>query len=235
MIPHPLVLAVDDEKGILKLFKVELEAQGFRVITSEAGSEALKLARDQRPDILLVDWVMPDMDGLEVMRRLKDEWTIPVLLVTGKDGISDKLRGLELGADDYIVKPFSVEELGARLRAVLRRTTGGDRDPVVRAGDLEIDTGHRIVRRAGKPVNLTKTEWELLEALVAHSGKVMLGPELLTKVWGPEYREDLEYLRVWVSRLRQKIEPDPGQPVLLKNIPGIGYMFDLEGAAAAAG
>src|SRR5439155_3457036 len=119
MIPHPLVLAVDDEKGILKLFKVELEAQGFRVITSEAGFEALKIARDQRPDILLVDWVMPDMDGLEVMRRIKDEWTIPVLLVTGKDGISDKLRGLELGADDYIVKPFSVEELGARIRAVL--------------------------------------------------------------------------------------------------------------------
>lgn len=233
MTPHPLVLAVDDEKGILRLFKVELEAQGFRVLTAEGGAEALKLARDQRPDILLLDIMMPEMDGLELMRRVKDQGNVPVLLVTAKDSTTDKLRGLESGADDYIVKPFSVEELGARVRAVLRRVTAGDnRDPVVRYGDVEIDTAHRTVRRAGKPVHLTRTEWDLLEALVANAGKVMLGPELLTKVWGPEYREDLEYLRVWVSRLRQKIEPDPGQPVLLKNIPGIGYMLDLESAPA---
>lgn len=225
MTPHPLVLAVDDEKGILRLFKVELEAQGFRVLTAENGAEALKLARDQRPDILLLDVMMPEMDGLEVMRRMKDEWSVPVLLVTAKDSTTDKLRGLEMGADDYIIKPFSVDELGARIRAVLRRMMP-ERDPVFRFGDLEVDTAHRSVRRAGKLVNLTRTEWELLEALVANAGKVMLGPELLTKVWGPEYREDLEYLRVWVSRLRQKIEPDPGQPVLLKNIPGIGYILD---------
>jgi len=225
MTPHPLVLAVDDEKGILRLFKVELEAQGFRVLTAENGAEAIKLARDQRPDILLLDVMMPEMDGLEVMRRMKDEWSVPVLLVTAKDSTTDKLRGLEMGADDYIIKPFSVDELGARIRAVLRRMMP-ERNPVFRFGDLEVDTAHRSVRRAGKLVNLTRTEWELLEALVANAGKVMLGPELLTKVWGPEYREDLEYLRVWVSRLRQKIEPDPGRPVLLKNIPGIGYMLD---------
>ena len=233
MNPHPLVLAVDDEKGILKLFKMELEARDFRVLTAEGGAEALKLARDQRPDILLLDLMMPDMDGMEVMRRLKDEWSVPVLLVTGKDSPSDKLRGLELGADDYIVKPFSPDELAARIRAVLRRVQG-ERDPVVSVEDLRIDTFHRTASRAGEPLNLTRTEWELLEALVANAGKVMLAPELLTKVWGPEYRDDVEYLRVWVSRLRQKIEAQPGQPTLLKTIPGIGYMFDLPESPRAA-
>ncbi len=231
----PLVLAVDDEKGVTKVIKVELEAQGFRVITADAGGQALRLAEEQRPDIILLDVLMPDMTGLEVMRKLKDELDVPVLLVTGKDSPMDKLRGLELGADDYIVKPFSIEELGARLRAILRRTRGPvEALPVIKTGDLELDVSRRVATRSGQLISLTRTEWQLLEQLVANSGKVMLASELLTKVWGPEYREDLEYLRVWVSRLRHKIETDPASPKLLKTIAGIGYMLDLEDMGAAA-
>jgi len=232
---EPLVLAVDDETGILRLIKLELAEQGLRVVTAGSGEEALRLAEEQRPDLVLLDIIMPEMTGLEVMRRLREQSNAPIILVTAKDSDSDKVRGLELGADDYIVKPFSPEELGARIRAVLRRSTGAQSaERVVRAANVEIDLDRRLVTRDGDPVTLTRTEWLLLQHLAANVGKVLLPAELLSKVWGPEYRDDVQYLRVWVSRLRAKLEPEPAEPVIIKTRQGIGYFLDGEPVQAAA-
>jgi two-component system KDP operon response regulator KdpE len=228
MSAEPLLLVVDDEAGILRLIKLELSAQGFRVITASGGEEGLRLAEEQRPDAVLLDVMMPEITGLEVMRRLRERTNVPVLLVTAKDKDADKVRGLELGADDYIVKPFSPDELGARIRAVLRRGLGQDVQRVVHATNVEIDLTRRLVKRDGELVSVTRTEWLLLQHLAANAGKVMLNTELLSKVWGPEYRDDLQYLRVWVSRLRAKLEADPANPRIIKTLQGIGYMFEAD-------
>ena len=228
MSAEPLVLAVDDEAGILRLIKLELSTQGFRVVTAENGETALRMAEEHRPDIVLLDIVMPDITGLEVMRKLRERTNIPVILLTAKGSDADKVRGLEMGADDYLAKPFSPEELSARVRAVLRRALGSaGLENVVHAGEVEVDLNRRLVKRNGELVTLTRTEWMLLQHLAANAGKIMLNAELLSKVWGPEYRDDLQYLRVWVSRLRRKLEQEPSQPKLIKTFQGIGYMFDL--------
>jgi two-component system KDP operon response regulator KdpE len=228
MTTGPLVLAVDDESGILRLIKLELTTQVFRVVTAENGEEALRMAEEHRPDIALLDIVMPDITGLEVMRKLRERTNIPVILLTAKGSDADKVRGLEMGADDYLAKPFSPEELSARVRAVLRRAVGSSGlENVVRVENVEIDLNRRLVKRDGELVTLTRTEWMLLQHLAANAGKVMLNAELLSKVWGPEYRDDLQYLRVWVSRLRRKLETDPSSPRLIKTFQGIGYMLDV--------
>jgi DNA-binding response OmpR family regulator len=225
----PFILVVDDEPGILRLLKLELEEQGFHVATASSGEEALAVTEEQRPDIVLLDIMMPEVGGLEVMRRLRERSDAPVILVTAKDSDADKVRGLELGADDYVVKPFSAEELGARIRAVLRRSNGvQNTQRVLIAGDAKIDLDRRLVTRNGEAVVLTRTEWLLLQQLAANAGRVMTNAELLGKIWGPEYRDDLQYLRVWISRLRRKVEPDPAEPVIIKTLQGIGYMLDAE-------
>jgi DNA-binding response OmpR family regulator len=222
-------MAVDDEAGILRLIKLELADQGYRVITAGDGEEALKLAEEQRPDIVLLDLMMPEMTGMETMRRLREQTNAPIILVTAKDTDRDKVSGLEQGADDYIVKPFSPDELGARIRAVLRRSSGAiPSERILKAGDVEIDLDRRTVTRGGEPVDLTRTEWLLLQSLAANHGKVMMNAELLSKVWGPEYRDDVQYLRVWISRLRAKIEENPSEPAIVKTRPGIGYMLEAE-------
>jgi two-component system KDP operon response regulator KdpE len=228
MTTDPLLLVVDDEAGILRLMKLELSAQGFRVITATDGESAMTMAEEHRPDAVLLDVMMPGPSGLEVMRKLRERSNVPVLLVTAKDKDTDKVRGLELGADDYIVKPFNPDELGARVRAVLRRVLSQDVERVVKAGDVEIDLTRRLVKKSGEPVALTRTEWLLLQHLAANSGKVMLNTELLTKVWGPEYRDDLQYLRVWISRLRAKLEVTASSPQIIKTLQGIGYLFEAE-------
>lgn len=231
----PLVLAVDDEPGILRLIKLELTPQGFRVLTAESAAEAMEVAQEYRPDIALLDIVMPDMSGLELMRELRERGDLPVILLTAKGSDSDKVRGLEMGADDYLAKPFSPDELSARVRAVLRRAVGSTAvDNIVRIDDVEIDLNHRLVRSGGELISLTRTEWMLMQHLAANAGKVMLNAELLSKVWGPEYRNDLQYLRVWVSRLRHKLEKDPSKPRLIKTFQGIGYMLDVPEPAEVA-
>jgi DNA-binding response OmpR family regulator len=226
---NPLILAVDDEPGILRLLKLELTAQGFRVVTAGGGEEALRLAEEQRPDIVLLDIIMPEMTGLETMRKLRERSPVPIILVTAKDSDSDKIQGLGLGADDYIVKPFNPEEVSARISAVLRRSQGlQNTDKAIKVGEIEIDLNRRLVMRNGEVVALTRTEWLLLQHLAANAGKVMLNVELLSKVWGPEYRDDLQYLRVWVSRLRRKLEADPAHPKIIKTKQGIGYMLDID-------
>lgn len=228
---QPLLLAVDDEPGILRLLKLELGAQGFKVLTASNGDEAIRVIEERRPDCVLLDVMMPGESGLEVMKKIRERGRTPVLLLTAKDKETDKVRGLELGADDYIVKPFNLPELGARIRAVLRRVRGITPAGPVRAGDLEIDLGRRIVSKKGAMVNLTRTEWLLLEHLASNAGKLVTNRELLTKVWGPEYVDDLQYLRVWVSRIRQKIEESPSEPKFIRTFQGLGYMFTDDAAA----
>lgn len=236
MAAEPLVLAVDDEPGIQKLLRLALSEQGFRVITATRVEEAAKLAEEQRPDVILLDIMMPEVTGLEFMRELRSHSNIPVILVTAKNSEKDKVAGLELGADDYIVKPFGLDELGARIRAVLRRASGVTRPlKSFKTENVEIDLYTRIVEKDNKAVALTRTEWLLLEALATNAGRVMLNAELLSKVWGPEYRDDIHYVRVWISRLRHKLEDDPANPTIIRTMQGIGYLLvDPEGAGQEA-
>ena len=181
---------------------------------------------------MLLDLALPDLDGFEVMRQLQERRQVPIVLLSAKGSTADKARGLDLGADDYLAKPFQDEELAARVRAILRRTfdvTGGP--SVVGFDDVEIDLARRLVTRGGKLVHLSRTEWLLLSHLAANAGRVVLHGELLTKVWGPEYREDLGYLRVWVSRVRRKLGTPPGQAGRIRTFQGIGYLLDIRDPA----
>jgi two-component system KDP operon response regulator KdpE len=233
---QPLVLVADDEPRITKLVSMALTGEGFRVVTAACGEEALAKAEDVRPDIILLDIVMPDLDGIEVMRQLRERRPVPVILLTAKGSTADKAKGLDLGADDYVAKPFDLDELAARVRAVLRRAAGpATARGVIAFDDVEIDLERRRVSRQGELVQLSRTEWLLLQHLAANAGKVVLHTELLTKVWGPEYRDDLQYLRVWVSRVRRKLGAKPGEPGRIKTFQGIGYLLDTETPRGGAG
>lgn len=225
----PLVLVVDDDHKILRLLRIELSAQGFQVLMAENGPDALEVVERQRPDIVLLDVIMPGMDGLEVLRRIRQTSGVPLILLTAKGTDSDKIAGLELGADDYIAKPFNPEELTARVRAVLRRSQAREApvnsDQLV-CGNIVIDLTRRTVFVGGRPVVLSRTEWQLLQQLCANAGRVMLHEDLLSRTWGPEYRDDVQYLRVWISRLRQKLEEDPSEPRYIRTVQGIGYVLD---------
>ena len=193
------------------------------------GEEALRKAEEFRPDVVLLDIVMPDIDGIEVMRQLRERRPVPVILLTAKGSTADKAKGLDLGADDYVAKPFHPDELAARVRSVIRRSSGATPGPgIVTFDDVEIDLERRMVSRDGELVQFSRTEWLLLQHLAANAGKVVLHTELLTKVWGPEYRDDLQYLRVWVSRVRRKLGAAPGEPGRIKTFQGIGYLLDVD-------
>jgi two-component system KDP operon response regulator KdpE len=230
---QPLVLVADDEPRITKLVSLALNSEGFRVVTASGGEEALQKAEEVRPDIVLLDIVMPDLDGIEVMRQIRERRSVPVILLTAKGSASDKAKGLDLGADDYVAKPFHLDELAARVRAVLRRSSGlSPGIGAVSFDDIEVDLERRMVTRGGELVELSRTEWLLLQHLATNAGKVVLHTELLTKVWGPEYRDDLQYLRVWVSRVRRKLGAKPGEPGRIKTFQGIGYLLDVEPSRA---
>ncbi len=227
MSTQPLVLVADDEPRITKLVSIALSEEGFRVVTAGGGTEAIEKAEEYRPDIVLLDIVMPDLDGFEVMRLLREGRSVPVILLTAKGATADKAKGLDLGADDYVAKPFHPDELAARVRAVLRRSTGTvPVNGILRFDDVMIDLDRRIVSRGGHLVQLSRPEWLLLHHLAANAGRVVLHSELLTKVWGPEYRDDLQYLRVWVSRVRRKLGAAPGEPGRIRTFQGIGYLLD---------
>jgi two-component system KDP operon response regulator KdpE len=230
---QPLILVADDEPRITKLVSIALSEEGFRVVTANGGEDALVKAEEVRPDVVLLDIVMPDLDGIEVMRQLRERRPVPVILLTAKGSTADKAKGLDLGADDYVAKPFHPDELAARVRAVIRRTSGATPGQgIVAFDDVEIDLERRMVTRGGELVQLSRTEWLLLQHLAANAGKVVLHTELLTKVWGPEYRDDLQYLRVWVSRVRRKLGAKPGEPGRIKTFQGIGYLLDVDAGAA---
>jgi DNA-binding response OmpR family regulator len=229
MSPEAVVLAVDDEPSVLRLIEIELGEQGFHVLKAHNAEEALHISEKTPPDIAVLDILMPGMSGTELIAKLRARRSIPVIFLTGMDKESDKVLGLDLGADDYIVKPFNPEELTARIRAVLRRSSSAEPfERILRAGDLEIDLQRRLVHRGGEPVVLSANEWRLLQALASSPGRVVQAAELLGKAWGSEYREDTEYLRVWISRLRRKIEPNVDLPSIILTKPGIGYMLEAE-------
>jgi two-component system, OmpR family, KDP operon response regulator KdpE len=228
-----LILVVDDEAQIRRALERALVARGYEVDAAADGVEALDHAAVRLPDLIVLDLNMPVLGGLEVTRQIRGWSSVPILVLSVREDESDKIAALDSGADDYLTKPFSVGELLARVRALLRRTdTTGDRTPpVFRNGAVRIDMGARRVVRNGEDVHLTKTEWSLLEAFTGASGKLLTHRWLLEHVWGGGYEDDVEVLRVFVSQLRKKIEPDPHRPGAIVTEPGVGYRWSLRPAA----
>ena len=224
-----LVFVVDDEPAIVRLVRTELQSEGYAVITAASGEDALARLDDERPDLVVLDLMLPGIDGFETLRRIRSDSQVPVIMLTARAGDSDKLRGLQGGADDYLTKPFNPEELSARIAAVLRRASGaapaGGRS-LLRYPGLEIDLERRRVVVEGGEVRLSRTEWALLEQLASNAGRVMLHGELLSRIWGPEFRDEVRYLRMWVSRLRAKLEPHAEETSLITTYPGIGYRLN---------
>jgi two-component system, OmpR family, KDP operon response regulator KdpE len=220
------ILAVDDEPQILRALRASLAARGHEVTTAPNGETALDVMATQPIDLVVLDLGLPGIDGVEVIRRLRTWSDSPVIVLSVRDGQADKVLALDAGADDYVTKPFSMDELQARMRAVLRRKVPGEPQPaVVRAGPLEVDLARRAVTRDGLPVHLTPTEFSLLEQFVANPGKLLTHSFLLKKVWGEHYGAESHYLRVYVAGLRKKLEPDPASPSLLLTEPGVGYRW----------
>ena len=222
------ILVVDDELSIIKFLCANLEAKGYKVLAAMDGTEALQTFEMELPDLVILDIMMPKPDGFEVCRQLREWSQIPIIMLSARGDESDKVKCLDLGADDYITKPFGASELVARVRAVLRRTEAAATVPTrpsFSSGDLEISFAQRRVTVAGKEVKLTPTEYSLLQEFVLNVGRVLTHTYLLNKVWGSEYREEREYLYVFVRRLRAKLEPDPTNPRYIMSVPGVGYQF----------
>jgi len=220
---HPTLLVVDDEAQIRRLLRVTLEGCGFSVCEAGTGAEGLSEAASACPEGIILDLGLPDVDGLDVLKRLREWSQIPVLVLTVRDTEDDKISALDAGADDYLTKPFGGRELVARLRAVLRRIRGGNDPAPVRFGDIEVDLAARLVRRGGAEVHLTAREFGMLRMLVQHRGKVVTHRQILRELWGPNAEDNTHYLRVFMTHLRQKLEPNPGEPKHLRTESGIGY------------
>ncbi|HEY82458.1 MAG TPA: response regulator transcription factor [Dehalococcoidia bacterium] len=220
------ILVVDDELSIIKFLRANLEARGYEVLTAMDGAQALQVIEMELPDLVILDIMMPKMDGFEVCRRLREWSQIPIIMLSARGDEEDKVKCLNLGADDYITKPFSASELTARVSAVLRRTQKATpTQPFFASGDLKIDFAKRQVTMAGREVKLTPTEYALLQELTLNAGKVLTHTHLLNKVWGPEYQDEREYLHVFIRRLRAKLEPEPTNPSYILTVPGVGYLF----------
>ncbi|TML22681.1 MAG: response regulator transcription factor [Actinobacteria bacterium] len=218
----PRVLVVDDEPQILRAVQMKLRGAGYTVETAETAAEALMKAAMRPPDAIILDVLLPDASGTDVCRELRTWTTAPVLVLSAVGEESEKIEALDAGADDYVTKPFSGDELLARLRAALRRTTTSSK-PTLQIGDLRIDLEKRAVSMDGRLVSLTPIEYDLLRLLAVNEGKLMTHPTILREIWGPAYREESNYVHVYISHLRRKIEPDPARPRYLLNQPGVGY------------
>jgi two-component system KDP operon response regulator KdpE len=222
------VLVIDDEPPIRRLLRTTLAAQDYRVIEAADGQEGLSLLRHEKPDVLVVDLGLPDIDGLELIRMIRAESPVPIVVLSSRDDEKGKVEALDLGADDYVTKPFGMEELVARLRTALRhrlQQQGGR--PTFRSGDLTVDLVRRIVTVRGEEVKLSPKEYDLLQQFVVHAGKVLTHRHLLREVWKDENGGDVQYLRVYVRQLRQKIETDPERPALILTEPGVGYRLQV--------
>jgi DNA-binding response OmpR family regulator len=222
------VLVVDDEQRILNFLSSKLKASGYEVLTASNGVEALEEVQAQEPDLVVLDILMPKKDGFETLKELRTFSPVPVIILSAKGTNADKIKGLELGADDYLAKPFSPDELIARIEAVRRRLAPSEKRKAyeqLSLGDVTIDFKKRLVFVKGEETRLTRIEWLLLSELARNAGKLMLYGDLLTRVWGPEYRDDVQILRTWISRLRSKLEEDPDNPQLIRTIPKAGYII----------
>jgi two-component system KDP operon response regulator KdpE len=222
MKPNPIVLVIDDEAAIRRLLRAALEPQSYQVCEAETGQLGLQEAVGRRPDVVILDLGLPDMDGLTVLKRLREWSQTPVLVLTVRDREADKVAALDSGADDYLTKPFGTAELLARLRAVQRRAPEAREEPVFVSGSLTVDLAARTVTVNKQEVHLTATEYALLHELVRHAGKVVTHKQLLRAVWGPNAESQSQYLRVYITHLRKKLETDPKQK-FIRTEPGIGY------------
>jgi two-component system KDP operon response regulator KdpE len=223
-----LVLVVDDEPRMINFIRMNLELEGYRVIAATDGLDAVRKAREMLPDCILLDVMMPEMDGYETLKAIREESAVPVIMLTAKSEEADKVKGLDLGADDYITKPFSPRELVSRVKAVIRRAelpAQVDKAPIVIDDRLSLDFNRREVIVEGRPVKLRPTEWRLLYHLVQNAGWVVPHETLLSKVWGWEYRDETQYLRLYITYLRQKIEKDLARPRYILTERGVGYRF----------
>jgi two-component system, OmpR family, KDP operon response regulator KdpE len=220
------ILVVDDERSIRRFLKASLGSQ-FVILEAASGEEALSAAASEHPDLILLDLGLPDMDGVEVTRRLREWSQIPILILSVREQEGDKIAALDAGADDYLTKPFGVGELMARLRAALRRSAQAESAPVFSSGNLVVDLNQREVRVNAQPIALTPTEYDLLRMLVKHAGKVLTHDQLLRAVWGTAYENETHMLQVNISNLRRKIEPDPSRPIYIVTEPGVGYRLKI--------
>ena len=223
----PVALVIDDEVQIRRLLRVVLESADYQVHEAETAAQGLTDAATRRPDVVLLDLGLPDSDGVNVLRRLREWSQVPVIVLSVRDDEEGKVAALDAGADDYVTKPFSSAELLARLRAAQRKTRPEEEISRFKSGDLVVDLTARVVTRAGHEVKLTATEYALLQLFVRHAGRVLTHRQILREIWGPKSEEHRQYLRVYVTHLRQKIERDPAAPELVKTEPGIGYRFEL--------
>jgi two-component system KDP operon response regulator KdpE len=225
------LLVVDDEPAIRRAVSTNLGRHGFRIEESETGEQALEKLASFRPDLIILDLSLPDIDGIKLIESIRERWVTPIIVLSVRGGERDKVTALNLGADDYLTKPFSVEELLARVRVALRHVAPAGASSVYRTGDLEVDLERRRVRANGRDVDLSPTEYDLLKAFVAHPDRVLTHGMLVHQVWGPEYGEESHYLHVYVARLRKKLERDPQRPQLIRTEPGVGYRLHTEDAA----
>jgi len=219
------ILVVDDEPQIVRALAINLRARGYEVIAAGDGAEALRVAATHPPEVVLLDLGLPDLDGVDVIAGLRAWTSVPILVLSGRSDSLDKVDALDAGADDYVTKPFGMDELLARLRALLRRTGAAEDEPAVRFGDVVVDLAATRVTLRGEEVRLTPTEWHLLTALVRHPGKLHSQRQLLTEVWGPGYESAQGNLRLYMAQLRRKLEPDPSRPTYFRTEPGMGYRF----------
>ena len=219
------ILIADDDPQILRALRITLSARGYEVVTASDGKEALRLAVDKHPDLIVLDLGMPGLTGIEVIEGVRGWSQVPILVVSGRSDSLDKVDALDAGADDYVTKPFAADELLARIRALSRRTPAATDEPVISFGDVVVDLAAHSVTRAGSAVRLTPTEWRLLEVLIRSPDRLVTRETLLTEVWGPQYTTDTGYLRLYLAQLRKKLEPEPGKPRYLLTEAGMGYRF----------
>ena len=219
------VLVIDDEPQIVRALRINLRARQYEVFTAQTGSEALAEAARHPPDVVILDLGLPDLDGVEVIGGLRGWTDAPIIVLSGRADSMDKVEALDAGADDYVTKPFGMDELLARMRAVSRRSTAEAAEPRVRIGELTVDLAARRVSKNGSDIRLTPTEWHLLEVLLRHPGKLLSQRQLLHEVWGPGYADATGNLRLYMAQLRRKLEPDPARPRWLLTEPGMGYRF----------
>jgi two-component system KDP operon response regulator KdpE len=226
------VLVIEDERGLRRALGINLRARGYEVDLTEHGRSALSAASSNPPDAVILDLGLPDIDGVEVIEGLRGWTTAPILVLSARAGEPDKVVALDAGADDYVTKPFGMDELLARLRAALRRASAPEDLPAVETAHFTVDlAAKQALDRAGEPIKLTPTEWHVLEVLATHEGKLVSHRQLLQEVWGPNYGTETNYLRVYLAQLRRKLEPNPSQPRYLLTEPGLGYRFVAAGPA----
>jgi len=227
------ILIADDDPQILRALTVTLRARGYEIVTAGDGAQAIELAAAQHPDLVMLDLGMPKVTGVDVIVALRGWTQVPILVVSGRSDAADKVDALDAGADDYVTKPFAIDELLARVRALTRRVVATDDEPIVRFGDVSVDFSAKKVTRSVGAVRLTPTEWRILELLVRNPGKLISRESLLTQIWGPHHTRDTGYLRLYFAQLRKKLEPVPAHPRFFVTVLGMGYRFVPDGVESA--